>query len=151
MSTPPQKQVRLADLLAAISLATDLGTGQPMEHALRTCHLAMGLARSIGLSVKDLFDTYYVSLLRFIGCTSEASPDAALNGGDELALYRGLAPSLMGSPSEVIGWMLRHLAEGQPPLTRVRLLGSALTDPREPSVRFEPIARWVACSLGASD
>jgi hypothetical protein len=80
--------------------------------------------------VQDLSDTYYVSLLRFLGCTSEASADAALNGGDELALYKGLAPSLMGAPSELIGWMLRHLAEGQPPLTRARALGSALTDPK---------------------
>jgi len=154
MSTPPQQQVRLADLLAAISLATDLGTGQPMEHALRTCHIAMGLARSIGLSVQDLFDTYYVSLLRFLGCTSEASADAALNGGDELALYKGLAPSLMGSPSEVIGWMLRHLAEGQPPLTRVRLLGSALTDPKGAERSFRAhceVGRMLARRIGLGD
>jgi len=154
MSTAPQQQVRLADLLSAISLATDLGTGQPMEHALRTCHIAMGLARAIGLSAQDLFDTYYVSLLRFLGCTSEASADAALNGGDELALYKGLAPSLMGSPSEVIGWMVRHLAEGRPPFTRARLLGSALTDPKGAERSFRAhceVGRMLARRVGLSE
>jgi HD-GYP domain-containing protein (c-di-GMP phosphodiesterase class II) len=154
MASPPQQQVRLAEPLAAISLATDLGTGQPMEHALRSCHVAMGLARSIGLPVQDLSDTYYVSLLRFLGCTSEASADAALNGGDELALYKGLAPSLMGAPSELIGWMLRHLAEGQPPLTRARALGSALTDPKgaERSIRAHcEVGRLLARRIGLGD
>ena len=154
MSAPRQQQVRLADLLAAISLATDLGTGQPMEHALRTCHIAMGLGRSIGLPGQDLSDTYYVSLLRFIGCTSEASPDAALNGGDELALYKGLAPSLMGAPTEVIGWMLRYLAEGQAPLTRMRLLGSALTDPKGAERSFRAhceVGRMLARRIGLKD
>lgn len=31
---------RLAELTTALSLATDLGTGQPLEHGLRTCWLS---------------------------------------------------------------------------------------------------------------
>ena len=86
----------LPELIAAVSLATDLGTGQPTGHALRTCYLATELARRLGVPIQDEFDTYYVTLLRFLGCTSEASEDAALNAGDEIALYAGLAPSFMG-------------------------------------------------------
>jgi hypothetical protein len=96
MKPPPREQVRLAELMAAVSLATDLGTGQPMAHALRTCYLAMGVARAVGLPVQDMFDTYYVSLLRFLGCTSEASGDAALHAGDDIAFYEGLAPLANG-------------------------------------------------------
>lgn len=128
MATRPSEQVRVAELMAAISLATDLGTGQPMAHGLRTCYLAIGLARELGLTARDLVDTYYLSLLRFLGCTSEASADAALNGGDEIALYAGLAPSLMGGPSEPLGWMLRHLASGRPPLDRARALITVVAD-----------------------
>src|SRR5680860_1555050 len=119
--------VRLAELIAAISLATDLGTGQPMEHALRTCHLAMGLSRELQLPAQDLFDTYYLSLLRFLGCTAESSDDAAFNGGDDIALYAGLAPSFMGAPSESRGWMLRRLAEGNPAMTRLCTRGNVAT------------------------
>lgn len=130
MVTRPREQTRLAELIAAISLATDLGTGQPTGHAMRTCYLATGFARELGVPVQDEFDTYYLALLRFLGCTAEASNDAAINAGDEIALYGGLAPPLMGAQSEVVGWMLRHLAEGGSPLTRARALLDVFTDPK---------------------
>jgi len=37
--------VRLAELLAILSLATDLGMGQPMEHVLRQCLISLRLAQ----------------------------------------------------------------------------------------------------------
>ena len=39
---------RLAELTIALSLATDLGTGQPMEHGLRTCWLSLDRRRGAG-------------------------------------------------------------------------------------------------------
>ncbi len=41
--------VRLAELVAALSLGIDLGFGQPMEHVLRQCLIALRLAERIGL------------------------------------------------------------------------------------------------------
>jgi HD-GYP domain-containing protein (c-di-GMP phosphodiesterase class II)/DNA-binding CsgD family transcriptional regulator len=152
MAPPPREQVRLAELMAAVSLATDLGTGQPMEHALRTCYLAMGLAREVGLPAQDLFDTYYVSLLRFLGCTAEASADAALHAGDDIALYEGLAPLLMGRSSETIGWMLRHLAEGHSPRTRSRVLLGAFTEPKGAWARAHcEVGQMLARRIGLGD
>jgi HD-GYP domain-containing protein (c-di-GMP phosphodiesterase class II)/DNA-binding CsgD family transcriptional regulator len=151
MASSPHGQVRLAELVAAIALATDLGTGQPMGHGLRTCHVAMGLAREGGLPIQDLFDTYYVSLLRFLGCTAEASADAALNGGDDIAFYEGLAPVFMGGRSEMMGWMLRHLGEGSPPLARARAVAGAFTDPKgaERSIRAHcEVGQMLARSIG---
>jgi hypothetical protein len=40
--------VRSGELFAALSLATDMGTGQPAEHGLRTCLLAVELATLAG-------------------------------------------------------------------------------------------------------
>jgi hypothetical protein len=40
----PTTAVRLAELVAALSLGIDLGFGQPMEHVLRQCLIAMRLA-----------------------------------------------------------------------------------------------------------
>lgn len=154
MAPSPHEQVRLAELVAAVALATDLGTGQPMGHGLRTCHLAMGLAHEIGLPVEDQFDTYYLSLLRFLGCTAEASADAALNAGDDIGLYEGLGPVFMGGPSETMGWMLRHLAEGSPPLTRARALAGAVADPKgaERSIRAHcEVGQMLARSIGLGD
>jgi hypothetical protein len=41
--------VRLAGLVAALSLGVDLGFGQPMEHVLRQCLIALRIAERLGL------------------------------------------------------------------------------------------------------
>ena len=41
--------VRRAELLASLSLALDVGLGQPMEHILRSCRIAVRLAEALGL------------------------------------------------------------------------------------------------------
>ncbi|MGH9173970.1 MAG: HD domain-containing phosphohydrolase, partial [Vicinamibacterales bacterium] len=126
MDVGRQPRLRLAELITPLSLATDLGMGQPMEQALRTCLLSMALGRRIGLADDTLSDTYYLALLRFIGCTADAHEEAIGVGGDEIAYRGGLAPILMGEMPELLGYHLRHFAEDNPPLARMRLLGGAL-------------------------
>ena len=63
----------MAELTIALSLATDLGTGQPMEHGLRTCWLSLAASEALGLDVASRSCVYYVALLRFLGYTSDAS------------------------------------------------------------------------------
>lgn len=54
MAEPAAPQaVRLAELLAVLSLGTDLGLGQPMEHVLRQCLIALRLAGPAGLDAED--------------------------------------------------------------------------------------------------
>src|SRR5438309_11517602 len=69
---------RLAPLLGALSLATDLGAGNPTESALRTAVLATRIARALGISGPALTDVYYTALLRYLGCTGYAHEEAAL-------------------------------------------------------------------------
>ena len=69
MSAPTAaKRVRLAELLAALSLGTDLGMGQPMEHVLRQCHISMRFADRAGVDVSDRSVVYYTALLAWVGC-----------------------------------------------------------------------------------
>ena len=56
-------QVRLAELVAALSLGIDLGFGQPMEHVLRQCLIALRLAEGIGLDEEQRAVVYYTALL----------------------------------------------------------------------------------------
>ena len=49
----PPTSARLAELLAVLALATDLGMGQPMEHVLRQCLIALRLAERMGLPEPD--------------------------------------------------------------------------------------------------
>ena len=43
-STPP---IRLAELMAALSIATDFGMGQPLEFALQACVVAVRLGEHL--------------------------------------------------------------------------------------------------------
>ncbi len=117
--------LRLAELIAAASLATDLGMGQPMGHALRTTLLAVELGSSLGVSDRELADIYYVALLRFIGCTADAH-DFAEWFGDEIATRRRLAIVDLERPSEAMGFMIRHLGQSKSPLGRARMVVAVL-------------------------
>jgi hypothetical protein len=56
-------QLRLAELVAALSLGIDLGFGQPMEHVLRQCLIALRLAEGIGQGGEARVAVYYTALL----------------------------------------------------------------------------------------
>jgi HD-GYP domain-containing protein (c-di-GMP phosphodiesterase class II) len=81
---------RLAEMVGALSLATDMAAGVGLETALRTCVVATGIGRSLGLADGALADVYYTALLRFIGCTAYAHETAALGGGDDVAFLGAL-------------------------------------------------------------
>jgi hypothetical protein len=121
--------VRLAELLGALSLAADLGAGQPPEHSLRTCVLASRLALGAGLGEDDVRDVFHVSLLRSIGCTSDAHEQAALFG-DELAARAELNLAAHLSPRELVAALSRHVGSDAPPVTRARFLGRTLAEGR---------------------
>jgi HD-GYP domain-containing protein (c-di-GMP phosphodiesterase class II) len=79
-SDPPG--VRLAELLAALSLGIDLGFNQPMEHVLRQCLIALRLAERAGLEEETRASVYYTSLLVNVGCHSDAHEQAKWFGDD---------------------------------------------------------------------
>jgi HD-GYP domain-containing protein (c-di-GMP phosphodiesterase class II) len=119
----------LAELTVALSLATDLGTGQSMEHGLRTCWLSLRIAEALGLDAAARSCVYYVALLRFLGCTSDAADTAMLAGGDDVGFNATMAPMLMAQPGEAMRFFVRHLAEELPAHRRAGRVVRALTDP----------------------
>jgi len=128
------QQLRLAELMAALSLATDLGMGQPLEQALRTCLIAIELAERMGLTKDEISEVFYVALLRFLGCTSDAHEVGAFFGGDDLAERRASAPAMGGSPMDLARVILR-LGTGLGPLRRAELLVGLI--PRLPGLVSE--------------
>src|SRR5687767_13679315 len=96
MSQPASQPLRLAELIASLSLATDLGMGQPMEQALKTCLLSMMAAKSLSVSNASQTEIYYLALLRFVGCTADAHEAARAAGGDEIDNRARLATVIMG-------------------------------------------------------
>ena len=83
MDTTKSSDVTLVDLLAAFSLATDLGLGQPMSHLLRSWQIAVRLAERLRAPV-DRPALFYVAMLAWVGCVADA-PEVAANFGDDIA------------------------------------------------------------------
>jgi HD-GYP domain-containing protein (c-di-GMP phosphodiesterase class II)/DNA-binding CsgD family transcriptional regulator len=122
-----EQPIRAAEVVGALSLATDLGTGQPLEHALRTAVLAVRLGDLAGASARELADTYYVALRHASGCTSNGH-EAALLYGDDIehrAAFFLIDPT---SPEEVLAFYRAHVGAGQPPEVRAALIEDAIAN-----------------------
>jgi HD-GYP domain-containing protein (c-di-GMP phosphodiesterase class II)/DNA-binding CsgD family transcriptional regulator len=102
--------IRLGELMAALSLATDLGMGQPLEWALCACVLAVRLGDTLGLGEEQLREVYYQALLRYIGCNAETHMLAAIVG-DEIALRTDFATVDNGNPVQVLSLITRYISQ----------------------------------------
>jgi HD-GYP domain-containing protein (c-di-GMP phosphodiesterase class II) len=120
-------QVGAAEVIAALSLATDLGMGLPLEHGLHSTVFAMRLCRRLGVDVETASQVYYGCLLFYVGCTadSEVQTDLFAQG----ALLAHFTPVMFGSRVQTIGGIMRALATspGAPP---VRVIHAAARLPR---------------------
>ena len=122
--------VRLAELVAALSLGIDLGFGQPMEHVLRQCLIALRLAEGIGLDEDQRAVVYYTALLVNVGCHSDAYEQAKWFG-DDIAL-KSIKYDHEPKSLRMTATGMRFLGSGHPPLHRFRLgLAFALSGHRE--------------------
>ncbi len=109
--------------MGALSLATDLGMGQPLEFALNACILAVRLGDALGLSEAALREVYYQALLRYIGCNVETHLLAAIVG-DELALRADFALIDNGRTAEIVNLFVRSIRQGQPGASSLALAQS---------------------------
>ncbi|WP_022883556.1 HD domain-containing phosphohydrolase [Glaciibacter superstes] len=107
---------RRVELLAATSLAIDLGLGQPLEHMLRSCTLGMRLTEQLGLGREHRDRVFYATLLAWIGCHAD-SPELAAVFGDDIG-FRAATYRVDMHGAALMGLMLRKVASGKPPLVR---------------------------------
>jgi HD-GYP domain-containing protein (c-di-GMP phosphodiesterase class II) len=110
--------VRLSDLLVSLSLATDLGFGQPSEHMLRSARIAMRLGTRLGLNSKELATLFDVSILTYVGCPVYGNEAAMLFGDDIDFRAHALEVDLVGFPAMV--FMLRRAGHGTSAYNRAR-------------------------------
>ena len=118
----PDTGIRLADLVAAFSLAADLGLGQPMEHALRSWLIASRLGALMGLDAQARQDLFYVVTLAWVGCVAD-TPEVARWFGDDIAYRRdNFGVDRAGLP--LMAYSLRRVGVGSPLVRRIRLAGT---------------------------
>jgi HD-GYP domain-containing protein (c-di-GMP phosphodiesterase class II) len=125
-TTGGSERVRTAELIGALSLATDLGIGVPLEHGLHSTLIAMRLGERLGIDTETASQTYFGCLLFYVGCTAGAELEARIFGEDHALTNHG-APSRFGSRPEMMAGLLRAVAPpGSGLLSRARQLGRGL-------------------------
>jgi len=123
--------VRRAEVVALLSLGTDLGLGQPMEHIIRACLLALRLAERLGFDDAQRGVLYYSGLLAWVGCHTDAYEQAKWFG-DDLSLKGDAHYAYdFGRPSQAAAFMLKNIGgAGRPLVERARVGVAFLGDGR---------------------
>lgn len=116
--------LRLAELVAAFTLAVDLGLGQPMEHVLRSWLIAARLGDHVGIKRDERGALYYIATLAWVGCVAD-TPELSAWFGDDIA-YRHDGYELDQTGPPATRFMLRHAGGGRPPLQRVRAVANLI-------------------------
>jgi len=110
--------IRLSDLLVSLSMATDLGLGQPPEHMARSARIGMRLGARLGLDAKDLATLYDVGILTYVGCPVYGNESAVLFGDDIDFRALAIEVDLAGFPAMM--FMLRRAGHGTSAFNRAR-------------------------------
>lgn len=72
-----ERMIRAVEVLAELSLTTDLASGVPFEKGLQTCVLATAFAARLDVPVPERSTVFHAALSRSIGCTAHAPENAA--------------------------------------------------------------------------
>jgi HD-GYP domain-containing protein (c-di-GMP phosphodiesterase class II) len=100
-------QIRLAELLGALSHALDMVEGQPAGHCVRCCWIGIHVGREIGLSEQQIWELYYTLLLKDLGCSSNAARICRLFLTDDLS-FKHDAKTIDGSLPQALRFILSH-------------------------------------------
>jgi HD-GYP domain-containing protein (c-di-GMP phosphodiesterase class II) len=146
-ATPDEQEIYAAEVIAALSLATDLSIGFDFEHGVRSTLVAARLAERLGVDRETTAQTFYACLLQQVGCTADLHVRAAILGDTATTVRDYLMPVWFGSPREMMAAMARAVAPGATPV--VRAVEIARTLPRAARVmpRVDVACREVARML----
>ncbi len=144
--------IRLAEVVGALSLATDFGLGQPFEHALQSAIVAIRLGELLPLSDEERQTLYYASLLRSVGCTASAHETAAALG-DEIAFGARFSSVNFPHPRDTFAVVLQHIWSASSLIDRaagLARLAAALPrmNPQERTTAHCEVAQNLAIRLG---
>jgi putative nucleotidyltransferase with HDIG domain len=103
----PAPQIRLAELLGALSYALDMVEGQPAGHCVRCCWIGIHIGRELGLPEAEIWELYYTLLMKDVGCSSNAARICQLYMTDDIAFKRDFM-TINGSLPQVLRFVLSH-------------------------------------------
>jgi HD-GYP domain-containing protein (c-di-GMP phosphodiesterase class II)/DNA-binding CsgD family transcriptional regulator len=143
------EDVRVAELVALMSLGADLGLGQPMEHALRQSVIALRIAARLGLDEQQRAVLYYVSLIAWVGCHIDAYEQAKWFG-DDIRLKEDMR-HVDYAGANVLRFAAAHVGSDRAGLERARVVVALAVGGRREADAATMIANhfWAAGGLAA--
>ena len=134
-AAPDVEGVRIAELVAALSYAADLGLGQPMAHCMRQTVIAQRLAELVGASEAEREATYYLGLLMNVYCHADASEQAKWFG-DDISFKGDTYDMLELSTAQAIAFIFRRVASHGSVGQRAKRLASFATSGQKEVMAF---------------
>jgi HD-GYP domain-containing protein (c-di-GMP phosphodiesterase class II) len=154
LDTALSQPLRLAEAVGALSLATDLAMGQPLEHGLRTAMLALRTAQAMHLSEADQVTVFYTGMLHFAGCTAESEVDARFFG-DELSARPQMMAVAFGTRRNLVATAMRVAHAGSTRRARAAAMTSSvfggLAEFRKWAASHCDVARVLGTRMGLSE
>ena len=99
--------VRVAELVAALSYAADLGLGQPLAHCMRQTVIALRLADLVGATQDEREATYYLGLMISAYCHADAAEQARWFG-DDIACKADAFDMLGKNMAQIVAFAVRR-------------------------------------------
>ncbi len=127
---PEADGVRIAELVATLSYAADLGLGQPMEHCMRQTVIALRLADLVDAAPEDREATYYLGLMMNAYCHADAAEQASWFGDDIAFKGEGFEVLDMSTPQAIAFLVRRVASHGSAAERAVRVASLPVTFPR---------------------
>ncbi len=128
MPTGGAGETTRAELLAALSLAIDLGLGLPVEHVLRSALLARRLAEHLGCDQREQESAFYVTMVMWVGCHADSHEYSRWFGDDIAVRHDSYNVDWSGVPYAI--FLLQNLGRGRTLPKRLKVAGALLRDPR---------------------
>jgi hypothetical protein len=99
--------IRLAELLGALSHALDMTEGQPAGHCVRCCWIGTQIGHEIGVSDFQIWELYYTLLLKDLGCSSNAARICQLYLANDIQFKHDFK-QIDGSLPQALRFVLTH-------------------------------------------
>ena len=125
----PPAALKLSELIGSLSYALDLTEGQPEGHCVRSCYIGMHIGRDAGMSSEQLWELYYVLLLKDVGCSSNAARICELYLTDD-RLFKHDFKTVSDSLPQLISFVFKHAGMKAGLAERFRTVLTVLRDGR---------------------
>ena len=111
-------------MLAALSIAVDLGLGQPSEHVLRSTLIATRLADRLDLPRPQRDAAYLTTMLLWIGCHVDSREFAQMFGDDISVRADAYAVDWVGIP--YLRFLAKNVIRGNPLPHRLKIMADLM-------------------------